>query len=84
MYSFLVSITYKNFIKMDQQDYRRQMRKKGDADAKKAGIGCIVFILLGVVGTLASSGGAAMTALGLIAIVALFVVGAFLTGAFDD
>lgn len=69
---------------MDQQDYRRNLRKRDEVNGKQVGIGCLIFFLIMVVIALANGGGAAMTALGIIAIVALFLLGAFLTGAFKD
>jgi uncharacterized membrane protein len=55
--------------------------KDGMKDLKQAG-GCLVFILLIVVFAIVEAGGNVF--LGVIAVIALSILGAFLTGCFDD
>lgn len=60
------------------------MRRQDDVNGKQVGVGCLIIILIGIVGTISNGAGAAMKVIGTIAIVALFLLGAFLTGAFKD
>lgn len=60
------------------------MRRQDDVNGKQVGAGCLIIILIGIVGTISNGEGAAIKAICLIVTVVLFLLGAFLTGAFKD
>ena len=57
---------------------------RDDVNGKQVAGGCLTFILMMVVGVFIMDKGGLYTLVGLIAIIALFLVGALITGAFDD
>ena len=59
------------------------MRNK-DVNGKQVTAGCFVFILMTVVIAVVGTSGGFKALLGMIAIIVLFLLGAFLTGAFRD
>ena len=69
---------------MDQIDYRRNMRKRDEVNGKQVGCGCLIIILIGIVAVLFSSENSLGAVIGLAIIVALFLLGAIITGAFKD
>ena len=69
---------------MDQIDYRRNMRKRDEVNGKQVGCGCLIIILISAVAVLFSSGNSLGAVIGIAVIVALFLLGAIITGAFKD
>lgn len=59
------------------------MRNK-DVNGEQVTAGCFVFILMAVVIAVIGTSGGFKAFLGVIAIIVLFLLGAFLTGAFRD
>ena len=60
------------------------MRNKDGVNGKQVTAGCFVFILMAVVIAVVETSGGFKAFLGVIAIIVLFLLGAFLTGAFRD
>ena len=57
---------------------------KNDLNGKQVAAGCFVFILIAVVIAVVGESGGFKAFLGIIAIIVLFLLGVFLTGAFRD
>ena len=57
---------------------------KNDVNGKQVAAGCFVFILIAVVIAVVGESGGFKAFLGIIAIIVLFLLGVFLTGAFRD
>lgn len=79
-----INILFSRYKNMDQIDYRRNMRKRDEVNGKQVGCGCLTIILIGIVAVLFSSENFLGVAIGLAIIVALFLLGAIITGAFKD
>ena len=60
------------------------MRRRDDVNGKQVAAGCFTFILMAVVVAVVGEAKGFKVFLGIIAIIALFLLGAFLTGAFRD
>lgn len=60
------------------------MRRRDDVNGKQVAAGCFTFILMAVVVAVVGEAKGIATFIGLIAIIAIFLLGAFLTEAFKD
>lgn len=69
---------------MDQIDYRRNMRKRDEVNGKQVGCSCLTIILISAVAVLFSNENFLGAVIGMAVIVALFLLGAIITGAFKD
>lgn len=60
------------------------MKKRDDINGKQVAAGCFTFILIAIVIAVIGEASGIKAFLGIIAIIAIFLLGAFLTGAFKD
>lgn len=60
------------------------MRRKDDVNGKQVAAGCLIFVLIAAVVAVVGSSKGITAFLGTVAIIVLFLLGAFLTGAFKD
>lgn len=60
------------------------MRRRDDVNGKQVAAGCLTFILMAVVVAIVGESRGFKAFLGIVAIIVLFLLGAFLTKAFRD
>jgi small basic protein len=60
------------------------MGRQDNVNARQVVAGCFTFILIAVVLAIVGEASGVKAFLGIIAIIAIFILGAFLTGAFKD
>ena len=60
------------------------MRRRDDVNGRQVAAGCLTFVLMAIVIFIVGEAKGIAAFIGLIAIIAIFLLGAFLTGAFKD